>query len=150
MAASEDTEVLMNEVRSYQFDFSDEFIDYLISVGYGTPEQVMHMYRNIGIHNHAFDTFWKFRTCPILIGHVRTFGLERASGRSTKLCIRRVPATCEGRIVPVDLLETLEISSIGFNLSSEIKNDPEFVAAITHGTFSPICTLNVPEIPETD
>lgn len=85
--SDKDREILLN-VCYGGFGFSDEFVEYLISVGYFTSKSD-YLEKKYGI---------KFRMCPILIGHVRDFkkkypeSEDHVSGEHAKIKIHTIPA----------------------------------------------------------
>lgn len=112
--ASKDTEVLTNSKFGDGFGFSDEFQDYLVSVGYW--------------NEHSYITTNE-RTNPILIEHVRAFGLDRVSSEEADIVIDTIPAFHVGRIIGQDDgVETLEVSfpweAFAMALYLHIKNEP--------------------------
>lgn len=112
---SKDTEVLLNGTYG-GFGFNREFVAYLISVNYCTEEESHEMISELcghwsGNFSRLDSIFRKTRTCPILIGHVRAFGLERVSEKYTaSIYIQTIPAFYVGTITEVDGYETMEVS----------------------------------------
>lgn len=107
---SEDVEIIIGERR---FGFKQEFINYLVSVGYGTIDEIWRIICCDMIDDP--DTMWKARTCPIFIGHMRAFGLENVSSESTTMSIGKIPAFYVGKIISHcyccgDGYEILEVS----------------------------------------
>lgn len=110
-----DTEVLVNCCYG-GFSFSHSFIDYLVKKGYtASNEEFWSIQSNMDPHWSCPYTptaeFWKYRTDPVLIGHVRDFeSTGVTSGSCSNIRIMEIPAYHIPSIWEYDGSEGLEFA----------------------------------------